>query len=163
MGQGPCGPPRERARGRVGARRDGPFQAKRAGRMSALSLLDYASVLIFALTGALAASRKQLDLVGFAFLACLTAVGGGTLRDVLLDRNPVFWMGNPNYILIACAAALLVFITAHLVESRYRWLVWLDSFALAVAVPAGVSPPMQPVTIPISTTITGLWLIAMAA
>ncbi|NCQ22879.1 MAG: hypothetical protein COW54_13935 [Rhodobacteraceae bacterium CG17_big_fil_post_rev_8_21_14_2_50_63_15] len=107
--------------------------------MSALILLDYASVLIFALTGALVASRQQLDIVGFAFVACLTAVGGGTLRDLMLDRNPIFWLGNPDYILIACAAALLVFFTAHLVESRYRLLLWLDGFALAVAVPAGVS------------------------
>ncbi len=106
--------------------------------MSLLAILDYASVLIFALTGALVASRAQLDLVGFAFIACLTAVGGGTVRDVLLDRNPVFWIGNPNFILIGGAAALLIFFTAHLVESRYRWLLWLDSFALAVAVPAGV-------------------------
>ena len=104
-----------------------------------LVLLDYAAVLIFALTGALVASRKQLDVVGFAFLACLTGVGGGTLRDVLLDRNPVFWIGDPSHILIACAAALLIFFTAHLAESRYRWLLWLDSFALAVAVPAGVA------------------------
>ena len=52
-------------------------------------LLDYGSVLIFALTGALAASRAQLDAIGFAFIACLTALGGGTLRDILLDR-PVF-------------------------------------------------------------------------
>lgn len=110
--------------------------------MSALVLLDYASVLIFALTGALVASRQQLDIVGFAFVACLTAVGGGTLRDLLLDRNPIFWLGNPDYILIACGAALLVFFTAHLVESRYRLLLWLDSFALAVAVPAGVSAAM---------------------
>jgi len=77
--------------------------------MSALALLDYASVLIFALTGALVASRAQLDLVGFAFVACLTAVGGGTLRDVLLDRNPIFWMADPAYILIAAGAALVVF------------------------------------------------------
>ncbi|QGX99416.1 trimeric intracellular cation channel family protein [Roseovarius faecimaris] len=111
--------------------------------MSLLSFLDYASVAIFALTGALVASRAQLDIVGFAFIACLTAVGGGTLRDVMLDRNPLFWMGNPNYILIACAAALLIFFTAHLVESRYRWLLWLDSFALAVAVPAGVGAAIQ--------------------
>lgn len=104
-----------------------------------LVLLDYAAVLIFALTGALVASRKQLDIVGFAFLACLTGVGGGTLRDVILDRNPVFWIGDPSHILIACAAALLIFFTAHLAESRYRWLLWLDSFALAVAVPAGVA------------------------
>ena len=111
--------------------------------MSPMILLDYASVLIFALTGALVASRQQLDIVGFAFIASLTAVGGGTLRDVLLDRNPVFWLGNPNYILIACGAALVVFFTAHLVESRYRLLLWLDSFALAVAVPAGVAAAMS--------------------
>ncbi len=110
--------------------------------MSALALLDYASVLIFALTGALVASRKQLDIVGFAFVACLTAVGGGSVRDVLLDRNPVFWIGSPGYIFIACAAALLIFFTAHLAESRYRWILWLDSFALAVAVPAGVTAAM---------------------
>lgn len=106
--------------------------------MTALAFLDYASVLVFALTGALVASRAQLDLIGFAFIACLTAVGGGTIRDVLLNRDPVFWIGNPNYILIACAAALLIFFTAPMVESRYRWLLWLDSFALAIAVPAGV-------------------------
>ncbi|WP_120502089.1 trimeric intracellular cation channel family protein [Roseovarius sp. EL26] len=106
--------------------------------MTTLAFLDYASVLVFALTGALVASRAQLDLIGFAFIACLTAVGGGTIRDVLLNRDPVFWIGNPNYIMIACAAALLIFFTAPLVESRYRWLLWLDSFAFAIAVPAGV-------------------------
>ncbi|SEK44194.1 Uncharacterized membrane protein YeiH [Roseovarius nanhaiticus] len=110
--------------------------------MSPPVLLDYASVLIFALTGAIVASRAQLDIVGFAFIACLTAVGGGTLRDVLLDRYPVFWMHDPTYILIAVSAAVLIFFTAHLVESRYRWLLWLDAFALAVAVPAGVSAAM---------------------
>ena len=64
-----------------------------------LVLLDYASVLIFALTGALAASRAQLDLIGFGFIACLTALGGGTLRDVFLDR-PVFWIENPTVLAI---------------------------------------------------------------
>lgn len=110
--------------------------------MTALFLLDHASVLIFALTGALVASRAQLDVVGFAFIACLTAVGGGTVRDVLLDRNPVFWIANPSFIATACAAAILIFFTAHLFESRYRLLLWLDSLALAVAVPAGVATAM---------------------
>lgn len=110
--------------------------------MTLLILLDYAAVLIFALTGALVASRAQLDVVGFAFVACLTAVGGGTLRDVLLDRNPVFWIADSTYILIAVGAAGLVFFTAHLVESRLRWVMWLDNFALAVAVPAGVGVAM---------------------
>lgn len=105
--------------------------------MTLLALLDYGSVFIFALTGALVASRAQLDLVGFAFIACLTAVGGGTVRDLLLDRHPVFWVGQPDYILLATGAAFLVFFTAHLVESRYRLLIWLDSFALSIAVSAG--------------------------
>ncbi|MBF9044450.1 trimeric intracellular cation channel family protein [Rhodobacterales bacterium HKCCE4037] len=100
--------------------------------------LDYASALIFALTGALAASRAQLDIVGFIFFAALTAVGGGTLRDLLLDRDPVFWIADPSPLGIAAAAAVLVFFTAHLLESRLKWLVWLDAAALAVAVAAGV-------------------------
>lgn len=124
--------------------------------MSTLALLDHAAVLIFALTGALVASRRQLDIVGFAFLACLTAVGGGTLRDVLLDRNPVFWLANPAFIVIACGAALVVFFTAHLVESRYRWLLWLDSFALAVAVPAGVSAAMATGQGPVIVVLMGM-------
>ncbi len=105
--------------------------------MILFTVLDYASVLVFALTGALVASRAQLDIVGFCFFASLTAVGGGTLRDVLLDRNPVFWLENPAYLGVACGAALLVFVTAHLFESRYKVLLWLDAFALAISVSAG--------------------------
>jgi len=105
--------------------------------MTLLSLLDYASVLIFAITGALVASRAQLDLIGFAFIACLTALGGGTIRDLLLDRNPIFWIANPTYLGVAAGAAVVVFFTAHLLESRLRTLIWLDSLALAIAVAAG--------------------------
>ena len=105
--------------------------------MTLVSLLDYAAVLVFALTGALVASRAQLDIIGFAFLALLTGVGGGTLRDVLLDRNPVFWIGDPTYLAVGLGAAFVVFFTAHLVESRMRAILWLDAAALAFAVAAG--------------------------
>ncbi len=107
--------------------------------MTAAQILDYASVLIFALSGALVASRAQLDIVGFFFVSCLTAVGGGTIRDLLLDRNPVFWIADPWPLAIACAAALLVFFTAHRMESRYNVLLWLDAAALSIAVAAGAS------------------------
>lgn len=106
--------------------------------MNLLQGLDYAAVFIFGLTGALAASRAQLDIVGFVFLACLTAVGGGTLRDVILNREAVFWVADPGMILSACIAAILVFFTAHFLESRLRTLEWLDALALGAAVPAGV-------------------------
>ncbi|MEM9579307.1 MAG: trimeric intracellular cation channel family protein [Pseudomonadota bacterium] len=118
--------------------------------MSLIALIDYASVLIFALTGALVASRAQLDLVGFAFIAALTGIGGGTLRDVLLDRNPVFWIAEPLYLAVTSLAAVLVFFTAHLLESRYRVIIWLDAIALGIAVSAGVGVALhlgQPVPI----------------
>ncbi|WBU54763.1 trimeric intracellular cation channel family protein [Paracoccus sp. SCSIO 75233] len=121
--------------------------------------LDYGSALVFALTGALVASRAQLDIIGFIFMASLTAVGGGTVRDLVLGRDPVFWVAQPELILIAAAAAFLVYWTAPMLESRYRWLLWLDAVALAVAVPAGVGVALYggygPVIVVIAGVITG--------
>ena len=108
------------------------------GLLWLLPILDYASVAIFALTGALVASRAQLDIVGFIFIASLTATGGGTLRDVMLDRD-VFWIVDPWILGVAAIAAVIVFFAAHRLESRYRAILWLDACALAVAVPAGVA------------------------
>ena len=107
--------------------------------MTLIAALDYLSVFVFALTGALAASRAQLDLLGFMFIACLTAVGGGTLRDLFLNRDLVFWVADPWYIGTAITAAVIVFFTAHRLESRRTALDWLDAWALSVAVPAGVA------------------------
>jgi uncharacterized membrane protein YeiH len=101
--------------------------------------LDLASVFVFALTGGLVASRAQLDLAGFLFLGCLTGVGGGTLRDVILGRDPVFWVGDPLPLGVACLAAVIVFVGAHRLESRHRAILWLDAVALSIAVAAGVS------------------------
>ncbi|WP_293448299.1 trimeric intracellular cation channel family protein [Planktotalea sp.] len=124
--------------------------------MSFLVLLDYTSVLVFALTGALVASRAQLDLVGFAFLAALTGIGGGTVRDVLLDRNPIFWIEQPAYLAITTLAALFVFFTAHLVESRYRLLIWLDALALGVAVAAGIGAALSLNQPPVISILMGI-------
>ncbi|MDO5371545.1 trimeric intracellular cation channel family protein [Paracoccus sp. (in: a-proteobacteria)] len=119
-------------------------------------LLDYSSALVFALTGALVASRLQLDPVGFIFMATMTAVGGGTLRDLILNRPVVFWVDRPSLILLAAGAALLVFWTAHLVESRQQWLRWLDAFALAVAVPAGVGVALAAGVSPVIVVLMGV-------
>lgn len=91
---------------------------------------DYAGIAVFAATGALAASRRQLDIVGFVFMAAITGIGGGTLRDLVLGV-PVFWIANHNYLIVCAAVAVLVFFTAHLLESRYRVLLWLDAVGLA--------------------------------
>lgn len=59
-----------------------------------LRIFDLAGVVVFAISGALAAGRKSLDLLGVVVIAIVTAVGGGTLRDLLLDRS-AFWIVNP--------------------------------------------------------------------
>jgi len=98
--------------------------------MNLVTLLDYAGVAVFAATGALAASRKQLDIIGFLFLAAVTGIGGGTLRDLIL-AVPVFWVPNRAYVLICVAVAVVVFFGAHRVESRYRLLLWLDAIGFS--------------------------------
>jgi uncharacterized membrane protein YeiH len=98
--------------------------------MPIIDLLDYAGVAVFAATGALAASRKQLDIIGFIFLAAVTGIGGGTLRDLILDV-PVLWVADPAYILVCALVAVTVFFTAHLFESRYKLLLWLDAVGLS--------------------------------
>jgi uncharacterized membrane protein YeiH len=73
--------------------------------MTPLDALDYAGVAVFAATGALAASRKQLDMIGFVFLAAVTGIGGGTFRDIVLGATPVFWVGKPAYLVVCVVVA----------------------------------------------------------
>lgn len=123
--------------------------------MSALQLLDYAGVAVFAATGALAASRKQLDIVGFIFLAAITGIGGGTLRDVILNV-PVFWLSNNAYVLICVAVAILVFFCAHMMDSRWRWLLWLDAIGLAAFATMGAAKGLSITGSPVVAIITGM-------
>ncbi len=123
--------------------------------MTALQLLDYAGVAVFAATGALAASRKQLDIVGFIFLAAITGIGGGTLRDVILNV-PVFWLSNNAYVLICAAVAILVFFCAHMMDSRWRWLLWLDAIGLAAFATMGAAKGLSITGSPVVAIITGM-------
>jgi uncharacterized membrane protein YeiH len=132
--------------------------------MTILQLLDFAGVAVFAATGALAASRRQMDLIGFIFLAIVTGVGGGTLRDVILGQLPVFWVGEPAYLIVAAATAVMVYFTAHLVWSRYVWLLWLDAIGLsaycvigaAKGLALGVPAPIAVVTGVMTATFGGI-------
>ena len=108
-----------------------------------IAILDLFGVAVFAVTGALVASRKQMDIVGFALLATVTGIGGGTLRDLLLGFSPVFWVHQPIYVVICVAVAGLVFFTAHIPESRYRLLLWLDALGLSVFCVVGADKAME--------------------
>jgi uncharacterized membrane protein YeiH len=124
--------------------------------MTILEFLDYAAIALFAGTGALSASRKQLDLVGFVFLASITGIGGGTFRDVILGALPVFWVRNPDYVLVCVAAGVLVYFTAHFFESRYRILLWLDAAGMAAYAALGAAKGLTATGSPVVAIVTGM-------
>ncbi|MDG6772881.1 trimeric intracellular cation channel family protein [Thiomicrorhabdus sp. ZW0627] len=96
-----------------------------------LHYLDLLGTVVFAFTGLLAASRKQLDLFGAIVIAMVTAIGGGTLRDVILGQ-PVFWITQPVYIYVIVISALFMFFYARFRPVPMRLLLFLDALGLAV-------------------------------
>ena len=97
---------------------------------------DVVAAVVFAVSGALVASRKGMDVMGFMWLAVATGVGGGTVRDVILNV-PVFWVQNPVYVSACLLTAVVMHFIAPLVESRYKTLLWFDTFGLALVTVAG--------------------------
>ncbi len=95
-----------------------------------INVLDLLGVAVFAASGSLVASRKDMDIVGFGLMASLTGIGGGTLRDLLLDR-PVFWISDQRYLIVCLTIAVLVFFTAHMLQKRYVALLWADAVGLS--------------------------------
>jgi uncharacterized membrane protein YeiH len=123
---------------------------------SFLIALDWFGIVVFAATGALVASRKEMDVFGFALLAIVTGVGGGTVRDLLLGRLPVFWVQEPAYILVCVIVAVVLFFTAHLPESRYRLLLWFDAIGLSLFAVVGAGRALDVVPNPIIAIVMGV-------
>ena len=99
-------------------------------RMTSLELIEFAGVAVFAASGALAAARKNLDVLGMMVIATVTAIGGGTVRDLLLDR-PVFWMVRDAYIYVILATALATVVYTRRFHPPDRALAVLDALGLA--------------------------------
>ncbi len=97
-----------------------------------LQLMDFLGVAVFAVSGVLAAGRKHLDWFGVLVIATVTAIGGGTLRDLLIDRNPVFWMANTGYLWAIFAATLLTLLVVRFREIPLRALLIADALGLAL-------------------------------
>lgn len=97
-----------------------------------LYLLDLFGVAVFAISGALTAGRKSLDLLGVVIIAVVTAVGGGTTRDLLLDRHPIFWIADPTYLLVILIAALLTIWYTQYQDPPEKALLLADALGLAV-------------------------------
>jgi len=99
--------------------------------LDSFQFLNYAGVAVFAATGALAASRKEMDIIGFLFLASVTGIGGGTIRDLILGLTPVFWVQDSVNLLVCSATAIIMYFAAQVVENRFTLLLWLDALGLA--------------------------------
>lgn len=97
---------------------------------------DVLAAIVFAVSGALVASRKRLDVMAFMWFAVITGVGGGTVRDLILNV-PVFWVQNPIHVAACLITAVVMHFVAPLVESRYKTLLWFDAFGLALVSIAG--------------------------
>lgn len=123
--------------------------------------LDFFGVFVFAISGALAADRRGMDLFGFIVIALLPAVGGGTLRDMILGV-PVFWVQDPTYLWLIVVAGLLTFAAAGQIRRVERWLLWADAVGLSVFCVSGAAKalavtgsPMISVAMGVVTAVLG--------
>ena len=130
--------------------------------LSFVYILEMLGTAAFAVSGALAASRKNMDIFGFCVLALMPAVGGGTIRDIIIDRSPVFWISDNRYVVVAISAALVVFFTSYKPGSRRRILVWMDALGLALFAALGTeiclkfeTGPLVAIMLGVTTAVTG--------
>lgn len=114
--------------------------------------LDLFGVFVFALSGALAADKRGMDLFGFIVIALFTAIGGGTMRDIVLDL-PVFWVQDTIYLGVIVLAATVTWFADALIQRAERWLLWADAVGLSVFCVAGAAK---------AWAATGSWPIAIA-
>ena len=125
-----------------------------------IPVLEYLGVMVFAISGALAAGRKSLDLIGVVVIATATAIGGGTLRDLLIDRHPVFWIDQPVYLWVILATALLTVAYTRRFRPPDRSLAYADAGGLALFAISGAQIAEQhglpAATVVLMGTMTGV-------
>ena len=110
---------------------------------SVLYFLLLVAVAAQAMTAALAAGRRSMDWAGVCMLGCITALGGGTIRDVLLGHYPLVWVQNPSYLAITIAAAFVTILIARVVHRLNVVFLVLDAIGLVVFTIAGCNVAWQ--------------------
>jgi uncharacterized membrane protein YeiH len=126
---------------------------------SVLHILSFVALAAQAMTAALAAGRRSMDWVGVCMLGCVTALGGGTIRDLLLGHYPLMWVQNPTYLELTVVAAFVTILLARVVHRLYVAFLVLDAIGLVVFTMTGCDVAWQmDATLPIvivSGMITG--------
>jgi uncharacterized membrane protein YeiH len=121
-------------------------------------VVEAIAIVAFAVSGVLAAARKQLDAVGVCVVTGLAAFGGGTLRDILLDRRPFFWVAHSAWLwaLMALAiGAMLVLRSRHL-EPTERAMQWPDALGLGLFTANGAQIALDATLPPIVAVLMGM-------
>lgn len=119
-----------------------------------LSALDYAGVATFAASGALMAAQKRQDVLTFIFFAAITGVGGGTLRDLLINV-PVFWVMDPGYVVVCTIVAVLIWLTRGRGVPGQA-LLWLDAIGLCVYAVVGAAKTLALGLSPVVCVVMGV-------
>ena len=121
-----------------------------------LDVIFYLAITAEAMTAALAAGRRKMDWFGVCVLACVTALGGGTTRDLFLGHYPLYWVGNPFILFLVCGAALFTIAIARFVD-RLRWpFLLLDGLGLVVFTIIGCNVAMEVGAHPIIVIVAGM-------
>ena len=109
------------------------------------AVVEIAATLAFALSGLLAGARKQLDVVGLCVVAGLSAFGGGTLRDVLLDRRPFFWVEHADWLwaLMALSFGAMLFMHRRHLALTEKAIQWPDALGLGLFTASGTSLALE--------------------
>ena len=110
---------------------------------SVLHILSFVALAAQAMTAALAAGRRSMDWVGVCLLGCITALGGGTIRDLLLGHYPLAWVENPSYLEVTVVAAFITILLARLVYRLYLTFLVLDAIGLVVFTMTGCDVAWQ--------------------
>ena len=100
--------------------------------MEFLTVLFLIGITAEAMTGALAAGRERMDLFGVVIVACVTAIGGGSIRDVLLGHYPLIWVEHPSYLALVAAAAVVTVLVAPIMRHFRVLFLGLDALGLTV-------------------------------
>lgn len=119
--------------------------------MSFIYLLDLCAVAVCAITATLEARRRELDWFGVVVIAVIAGIGGGTLRDILLGRLPVYWIHDPTYVIVGMTAATLAFFLERHLRLPKNFFLIPDAIGLALFTVIGTS---------VATKLGTPWLIA---
>jgi uncharacterized membrane protein YeiH len=122
-----------------------------------LYLLDMVGVIACAIAGTLLAQHKGFDIAGCILVSMVNAIGGGTLRDMALDRHPLFWMTDLNYVIVITATSLILQIFFHLYHKIDKALKFFDAIGLAAFSVIGFKVALAQDISPVIAVMMGVW------